>query len=972
MTSTDGRMEAEDSGPQRLRGGPAAPPAPRRRGPGRRAVRPLAALTDDWLAGLFAAGAERPARASPWSPSAATAAASSPRAATSTCCCCTTAAPTAAASPRSPTALWYPVWDLGLPSTTRSAPSPRPARRPRDDLKVQLGLLDARHVAGDADADRRGCGPPSSPTGAARRPSGSPNSSELVRGARRAPGRAAVPARTRPQGGARRAARRHRAARRRRLLARRRPPRGPRRRPHAACSTSATPCTWPPAAPPTGSPSRNRTRSPPRSACSTPTPCCAQVYEAARVVSYAADVTWREVGRVLRSRAVRRGCAPCWAAASRSRERSPWPRASSSRTARWCSPAPRAPSADPVLPLRAAAAAAAGRAAARRLHAVRALAAAAPAAARAVARRGPRAARHACSAPAPPPSPSGRRWTADGLIDPAAARVGAGALPPAAQPRAPLHRRPAPGRDRRRGAAELTREVDRPDLLLVAALLHDIGKGWPGDHSVAGETIAARRRRPDRLRPRATSTVIATLVRHHLLLRRHRHPARPGRPGDRRARSPTRSATPSTLDLLHALTEADARPPARPPGRLARLARRRPGQTGRRGARRRRTGGPRRRRAHRRAGAARHRGGRAPAARCWRCARRPNRDRASSRSERPGTGRRGTAHRRTRPAGPAARGGRRAGPAPADRPRRRPARLDLRIGVDGSVLLLSWRVAAEYGSLPQAARLRADLVRRPRRLAGHPGRSPNGSAAYPRRRGAVPPRRRGSRSHPASRPATVIEVRAQDAPGLLHRIGRALEEAGVRVRSTHVSHPGRERGGRLLRHRPGRARPLRRRGAGRARWPRRVERDAARREPRQRARSPDTEPVTLSGGRRRIPWRATSSQPPPTPRTDDRRVRYLSDRLSATFKNLRGKGRLSRGGHRRHGARDPHRAARGRCRPARRPDVHQERQGARPRRRGLPGAEPGPAGPQDRQRRARHDPRRRDPAPALRQAAARR
>ncbi len=66
-------------------------------------------------------------------------------------------------------------------------------------------------------------------------------------------------------------------------------------------------------------------------------------------------------------------------------------------------------------------------------------------------------------------------------------------------------------------ASSLTRSVDRPDLLLVAALLHDIGKARGGDHSVIGAEISAT------LAPmmgfdEEESATIVTLVRHHLLL----------------------------------------------------------------------------------------------------------------------------------------------------------------------------------------------------------------------------------------------------------------------------------------------------------------------------------------------------------------------------------------------------------------------------------------------------------------------
>jgi len=66
-------------------------------------------------------------------------------------------------------------------------------------------------------------------------------------------------------------------------------------------------------------------------------------------------------------------------------------------------------------------------------------------------------------------------------------------------------------------AALLIRSVRRPDVLLVSALLHDIGKGQGGDHSAVGEeiaTVVARRMGFGE----GDVEMIGRLVRHHLLL----------------------------------------------------------------------------------------------------------------------------------------------------------------------------------------------------------------------------------------------------------------------------------------------------------------------------------------------------------------------------------------------------------------------------------------------------------------------
>ena len=66
-------------------------------------------------------------------------------------------------------------------------------------------------------------------------------------------------------------------------------------------------------------------------------------------------------------------------------------------------------------------------------------------------------------------------------------------------------------------AAALTDGVDRRDLLLVGALLHDIGKGFPGDHTDAGVRIVGEMGRRMGFAPEDVA-VLTGLVRNHLLL----------------------------------------------------------------------------------------------------------------------------------------------------------------------------------------------------------------------------------------------------------------------------------------------------------------------------------------------------------------------------------------------------------------------------------------------------------------------
>ncbi|MBV7697999.1 [protein-PII] uridylyltransferase [Streptomyces sp. TRM70350] len=776
MTSTDVTAKAEDSGPSgyaaaRLR----LLTEGARSGPPRRAG--LAELTDDWLAGLFNAGAEGLRGVSLVAVGGYGRGELSPRSDLDLLLLHDggDSAAIGALADR----IWYPVWDLGL-ALDHSVRTPAEARKTAgEDLKVQLGLLDARHIAGDLGltaglrtailADWRN-----------QAPKRLPQLQELC--AERAERQGELQYLLEPdlkeaRGGLR-----------------------------DATALRAVAASWLADAPREGLDDARRRLLDVRDALHLATgratdrlalqeqdqvaaelglldadTLLRQVYEAARIISYASDVTWREVGRVLRSRAVRPRLRSMLGGGKQVAERSPLAEGVVEQDGEVVLARAARPDRDPVLPLRAAAAAAqAGLPLS--LHAVRRMAAGV----RPLPTPWPAEAREQLVTLLGSGRPTIEVWEAleaEGLIT----RL----IPDWERVRCRPQRNAVHiwTVDRHLietavRASEFTRRVSRPDLLLVAALLHDIGKGWPGDHSVAGEIIArdvASRIGFDR----DDVAVLATLVRHHLLL------VETATRRDLEDPATVRSVAEAvgsqgTLELLHALTEADA------------LA----------------TG---------------------PAAwSSWRGslvadlvkrvsavlsgdepedpeAAAPTAEQERLAIEAIATGSPVLALRAQTEVPTEEASGE---PEPLgvelliavpDQPGVLPAvsgvlavhRLTVRTaelralqlpdGVEGSVLLLDWRVAAEYGSLPQAARLRADLVRALDGTLDIAGRLAERDAAYPRRRGVVAPPPRVSVHPAASRLATVIEVRAQDAPGLLFRIGRALEDAGVRVRSSHVS-----------------------------------------------------------------------------------------------------------------------------------------------------------------------------------------
>jgi len=307
-------------------------------------------------------------------------------------------------------------------------------------------------------------------------------------------------------------------------------------------------------------------------------------------------------------------------------------------------------------------------------------------------------------------------------------------------------------------AAALAREVARPDLLLLSAFLHDMGKGWPGDHSAGGEAVARDLAARMGFSP-ADAVLTAAAVRLHLLL--------PQTATRRDLDDPVTVAQVAAavggrglLELLHALAIADgqATGPAAwsdwKAGLVAELVRRVSAEL---------AGEPPPR------------------------PRRPRPDQLvlAARGE------------------PAALvQGKEVTVVGADRPgllwqaagvlaSHRLAVRSANVSVTGGAALTVLKVAPEFGDPPDAALVAGDLRRMldgrldiAERLRGR------SRSRAPGHRGLPPPK--VTLVDDASAVATVVEIRAHDEPGLLWRIGRALSECGLDVRAARVETLGAE------------------------------------------------------------------------------------------------------------------------------------------------------------------------------------
>jgi [protein-PII] uridylyltransferase len=350
-------------------------------------------------------------------------------------------------------------------------------------------------------------------------------------------------------------------------------------------------------------------------------------------------------------------------------------------------------------------------------------------------------------------------------------------------------------------AAALTRDVARPDLLLIAALLHDIGKGWPGDHRVTGEVVTRDTVRRMGL-AEADTELVASAVRHHLLLP-HMATRRDLDDPQTAAQVAATVGGRPLLELLHALAIADgqATGPAAwndwKAGLVADLVRRVEGVLG---------GQPPRAPLPLRPGQIALAEAGQPAAMV--------------------TGSEVTVVAPDRPgllwqaAGVLAS--------------HRLAVRSANATSHDAMAVTSFTVAHPYGEPPDAALVTSELRRvlagelnvadqlnrqgmlgAPVPGAGRPGPGPvtkeqtgGSGGSSPRTstglrpsggsRGVVPLGRhrlappKVSLVDDASRTATVVEVRAHDAPGLLWRIGRALGECGLDVRAARVETLGAE------------------------------------------------------------------------------------------------------------------------------------------------------------------------------------